>query len=98
MPDSQVIQVMREFKIGLLASERQMQREMARRWVAAERRLNGNINALAEQMARLKREGSRVTSDLIFSSEHYRALLPQLMDELNRYTDYTSDLITDQQK
>lgn len=98
MPDSEVVRVMRQFKADLLANERTQMREMARRWLQVERHLNGNINALAEKMARIRAEGGRVTSDLIFIDEHYRALLPQLMDELDRYSDYTADLISDQQK
>jgi SPP1 gp7 family putative phage head morphogenesis protein len=95
---SQVISVMRGFKRDLLAGERAQMQEMARRWLMVERRLLGNINATAEAMARLKKEGRIISRELVMQDRYYRDLLGQLASELDAYTAYTNDTIMAQQQ
>lgn len=97
MPDSEVIRVMRDFKRGLLADERQQQIAMSRAWLGVERALDGNMAALAERMANVKRDGGTVTQGMLFQESRYRILLSQLNDELAKYTRYADRTITDRQ-
>lgn len=97
MPDSEVIRVMRSFKRGLLADERQQQLTMSRAWLSVERRLSGDMAALAAEMHDIAEGGGVVSSDLLFDHRRYRLLMRQLTDELGIYTRYADRTITDRQ-
>ncbi len=71
--------------------------QMARRWLQVERALDGNLNALAERMATLTRDGGTVTTGMIYQEERYRSLIVQLRDELGGYSDYAERTIADRQ-
>lgn len=98
MPDPLVIQVMRGFKADLLRSESATMREMATRWIAVERRLSGQIDALALQMTEIAREGGTVSQELLFNEVRYQRLLAQLTKELDRYSDYAERQISGWQR
>lgn len=93
MPDSEVVRVMRQFKRDLLASERAQMEEMAQRWLAVERRLSDQMQALAHEMDGIKRDGGTVSRELLFNNVRYRELLVQLTDELEGYTGYAERTI-----
>lgn len=93
MPDSEVIRVMRQFKRDLLAGERAQMQEMAQRWLAVERRLSDQMQALAYEMDGIKRDGGTVSQELLFNQVRYRELLIQLTDELEGYTEYAERTI-----
>jgi len=98
MPDSMVIQQMRIFKRDLLRLERAQLRDMAQRWLAVERRLQAQIDALALEMADRRRDGRTITSEMLLNERRYRELLVQLTQELERYSDQTEVQITAQQR
>jgi SPP1 gp7 family putative phage head morphogenesis protein len=98
MPDPLVIQIMRSFKRDLLRGERTQMREMAARWLAVERRLTAQMDALALQMDSIKRDGGTVSRELLMNEVRYRQLLVQLTQELERYSDYADRTITDRQR
>lgn len=98
MPDSTVITVMRQWKAALLRDERAQMQEMARRWLGVERRLMGQMEALAWQMDAIKRDGGTVSRELLMDDARYRQLLVQLTGELERYSDYTARTIADRQR
>ncbi len=98
MLDSAVIVAMRGFKRDLLAGERAQMREMAVRWLTVERRLSAQMDALALEMTNIKRDGGTVSDGLIFQNARYRALLSQLTEELDKYSDYVDRTITDRQR
>lgn len=93
MPDAAVIIAMRQFKAALLRGERAQMREMATRWLAVERRLSGQMDALALEMAQIASEGGTVSMEMLLNDVRYRRLLVQLTNELQRYTDYAADTI-----
>lgn len=98
MPDSAVVLQMRQFKADLLRDERTQMREMARRWLAVERRLDGNLAALAERMAAVQRDGGTITNGMLYGEERYRALIGQLTQELDKYSDYAERTIEQRQR
>ena len=97
MPDSEVIRVMRQFKRDLLANERTQMREMASRWLGVERRLQGNMAALAADMHDIAEDGGTVSSEMLMGHYRYRELLRQLTHELEGYSEYANRTITDRQ-
>lgn len=98
MPDPTVIRVMRQFKADLLAGEQAQLEEMARRWLNVERRLSGQMDALALEMTQIKRDGGTVTPEMLMNQVRYRELLMQLTNELEGYTEYANRTITDRQR
>lgn len=98
MPDSEVVSIMRQHKADLLANERVQMREMAQRWLGVERRLLGQMDALAYEMVQIKRDGGTVTSDLLFADQRYRELLVQVQEEVRTYSDFAEVQITEQQR
>jgi len=98
MADSQVVLLTRSFKADLLRGEQAQMEAMAQRWLAVERRLSGEVTALAYEMDGIKRDGGTVTQDLLFNQVRYRELLGQLTDELETYTDYAERTIEDRQR
>jgi len=98
MADSAVVTLTRQFKADLLRGEKAQMAEMAQRWLAVERRLSGEMSALAYEMDGIKRDGGTVTQDLLFNQVRYRELLGQLTDELETYTDYAERTIEDRQR
>src|SRR5690606_30305202 len=97
MPDPAVVVAMRQFKLDLLARETRQMGTMARRWLQVERALEGNITALAEQMARIRADGGTVTRGMLFSMDRYHALLAQLRVEVGQYSAYAAELIEAEQ-
>lgn len=98
MPEPEVISVMRQFKRDLLAGEQTQLEEMARRWLNVERRLSGQMDALALEMTQIKRDGGTVTPQMLQTQVRYRELLIQLTDELETYSGYVERTITDRQR
>lgn len=98
MPDAAVIIAMRQFKAALLRGERAQMREMATRWLAVERRLTGQMDALAQAMATIAAEGGTVGTGLLFNDVRYRTLLIQLTSELERYSGYAERTIEARQR
>lgn len=98
MPDSEVIRLMRQFKRDLRAGEAAQMQEMATRWQGVERRLSSQIDALAQEMATIARDGGTVSRGVLFNDARYRELLLQLTDELEGYTEYAERTIEDRQR
>lgn len=97
MPDSEVIRVMKSFKSSLLREERAEMTRMAQAWLGVERRLSGDMAALAAEMHDIAEGGGTVSADLLFDHRRYRLLMRQLTDELGTYTRYADRTITDRQ-
>jgi hypothetical protein len=98
MPDSTVVSLMRRFKSDIAQAGSAQQAEMARRWLAVERRLSGNINALALEMTARHAAGIPVTTTMLMNEVRYRELLIQLHEEQAKYTVYAENTITDGQQ
>jgi len=89
MPNSEpiVVRVAREFKAGLLAREDVQIAEMARRWLGIEAALDGQMTALAEEIATMRATGQTVTAWKLYRMDRYKSLLAQAKIEIQRYTD-----------
>lgn len=98
MPDPAVVVAMRSFKADLLRGELRQMRAMTRRWLQLERALEGQIDALAQEVARIRADGGTVTRETLFAMDRYHRLLAQLQVELARYTQYAADTITTEQQ
>lgn len=98
MADSEVIRLLRSFKADLLRQERAQMEAMAARWLNVERRLHGQMDALAMEMVGIKRDGGTVSPELLMTQQRYRELLTQLQQEMEPYSDYVERTITDRQR
>lgn len=98
MPESLVVSVMRQHKLALLAREQVQMQAMAQRWLQVEQALDAQVNALAEEFARMARDGVTPSQAKLFQMDRYQAMLRQLYVELGKYTDYADTLITAQQR
>jgi len=98
MPTSTVVTLMRQFKTDIARAGSAQQAEMARRWLAVERRLQGNIDALALEMTAKRAAGLPVTTNTLLNEVRYRELLIQLHEEQAKYTVYAERTITDGQE
>lgn len=98
MPDPEIIRVMRAHKAAVAAGERAQMEAMSRRWLGVERRLSGQIEALALQMEAIAGEGGTVSRNMLMTNVRYRELLIQLHTELNHYTNYADRTITNRQE
>jgi SPP1 gp7 family putative phage head morphogenesis protein len=98
MPTSEVIRLMRGFKTGIARAGSAQQAEMTRRWLGVERRLMGQMEALAYRMTAVKEAGGTVTANMLLNDVRYRELLSQLQQEQAKYTQYAEATITDGQR
>jgi hypothetical protein len=97
MPESAVVRTMRRHKADLAAAEQRQMEEMARRWLATDRRLDGQMTALAYEMTAITESGGTVTPAMLANQRRYQELLISLRRELDRYTDYAERTITNGQ-
>jgi SPP1 gp7 family putative phage head morphogenesis protein len=98
MPESEVVRLMRSFKLDIARAGSAQQAEMVRRWLAVERRLMGQMEALAYRMDAVRREGGTVTLNMLLNDVRYRELLAQLQQEQAKYTVYAERTISDGQQ
>ncbi len=96
--EPEVVRAMRAFKAELLALETEQMREMARRWLAIERSLQGRMDALALEIHALRAQGDAVPAARLFRLERYRILLAEARVEVTAYMDAAADLIERQQR
>lgn len=93
-----VIQVMRQFKAGLLVRDAAQMRQMASRWLELERALDNHITGLSLEIDRILRTEGTVPTWRIYELERYRALQRQLREEVLAYADYADGLIASEQR
>ena len=98
MPTSTVVTLMRQFKSDIARAGSAQQAEMARRWLGVERRLMGQMEALAYRMAAVREAGGTVTANMLLNDVRYRELLSQLHAEQVKYTQYAESTISDGQR
>src|SRR4030095_15091755 len=98
MPESEVVRLMRIFKREIAQAGSAQQAEMARRWLAVERRLMGHIDALALSMTAIHEAGGTVSANMLMNDRRYRELLVQLQAEQAKYTVYAERTITNGQQ
>lgn len=88
-----VVRQMVQFKAALFAAEAAQVAEMAGRWLEIESQLQGAFDALALEIQIMIERGESVKPWKIARMERYRALLTQVQDQLEAYTDYSETRI-----
>lgn len=97
--DPPVVTTLRQYREALEARELATMRDMAARWVEIERRLDGDIAALAYEMQRRIDAGEVVTQQIIWKAERYQAIKAKLAEEMRIYNrDAATPIITSAQK
>lgn len=97
MPDPLVIQVMKQFKLDLLAREQVQMQDMAKQWLGLEDALESQMQAMASELAEEKAAGKAISQAKLWKMERYQSLQTQLQQELTSYTQYAEALITENQ-
>lgn len=98
MAEAAVVKTARAFKVSLESQEAAQMRAMARYWITVEESLDGQVTALAEQIAKLAAEGKPVSVGKLYRLERYKKLLIQTQTEFLRYADYAERVITQKQE
>jgi SPP1 gp7 family putative phage head morphogenesis protein len=98
MPDPEVVTAMRKHKDELLAQEERKMREMTRRWLAMEKRMQTEFEALALEAARMREAGQPFNKAIAMRMERLQKLLFQARAETGQYRVYADDLITRMQE
>jgi SPP1 gp7 family putative phage head morphogenesis protein len=88
---------MRTFKSQVAAGEKEQLAQMTRAWLSVERRLDGQMTALAYEMTAIREAGGTVTPTMLATNRRYQELMIQLRSELDNYTDYADREITARQ-
>lgn len=83
--DPLVVQVLREHRRLLDGAEASLMQDMGTRWLQIEQRLESDISALANEMARLRAEGKTITPTMVYRSERYKILQSQIQSEVMKY-------------
>lgn len=96
--DPLAIQVMKEFKRALLAYEEAQVARMVRAWMTVDRALARDIEALAEEIARLRSAGEVVTEARLYRLSRYQSLVAQIQAEIARYERAAEHLILEAQE
>ena len=90
-----VVDITNAFKNALLQREAAQMAEAARRWLLIESALQGQVDALALELAQ---KPGRVTRGQLLRSQRYRALRRQIDDELRRFSDFMEVSVTEGQR
>lgn len=85
MPDSVVVQSLREFRERMNGQEESTINELGNRWLQVERKLDANISALANEMKRRQVEGETITAAMVQKAQRYQELKAQLAEEIKKY-------------
>jgi hypothetical protein len=71
---------------------------MGRKWLEIERKLDGDITALAYEMEAYRHMGENVTQQMIWKAERYQVLKGRMQDEIAKYNkNYAVGAISDAQ-
>ena len=97
--DPPVVTTLRQYREALEARELATMQDMARRWVEIERRLDGDIAALALEMQRRIDAGEVVTQQIVWKAQRYQQIKARLAEEMRIYNqDAATPIITAAQK
>ena len=83
--DSKVVQVLRSYRTRMDGLDAQLMEDMGRRWLLIEQRLQAEINALADEMARRVALGETITQQMVWKSERYQILKAQMEAEIVKF-------------
>lgn len=97
-PESQAVQVLRQFRARMDAQEEELMRAMGARWLEMERQLQAEVNALAAEMALAAANGETVTPQTVRRSERYQELVRQMDAQVDRFNAQAVDMISSAQE
>lgn len=95
---SVVQEMLESYRSRLLSRDREIQRDLTRRWLRVEEALRGQIDALVMEMNALRDAGQPVSRNMVYRLERYRTLLAQLEAEQRRYADAAAGIISAEQQ
>lgn len=98
MADPDAVRAARAAKNEILAMEAAEMREMAKRWLAVEKRLQAQLESLSEEVARLAAAGKDISVGKLYRLDRYQRLLVQVQSEFAQYAEYAEDTITQAQR
>ena len=84
-PDPLVVTTLRAYRERLDAKELDAMRQMASSWLTVEGRLEADIAALAQEMARRAAAGEVITQQMLWRAERYQVIKAKLADEIRRW-------------
>jgi hypothetical protein len=97
-PESAVIRALYEYRAAMDSMDYDLMQEMGRKWLEIERKLDGDITALAYEMERRQHMGENVTQQMIWKAERYQVLKGRMQDEIAKYNkNYAVGAISDAQ-
>jgi hypothetical protein len=94
LPDPVVVQIIGEYRKNLLEQESAQFEDMTAQWRKIERALEGQVDALAFEIDRMRAAGEDVGEWRLQRLARYQALLAQAEEELRKYLGYAEDSIT----
>jgi hypothetical protein len=83
--DPEVVRVLKAYRVLLDGREDALMRDMGRRWLDIERKLEAEMSMLAREIADRAANGQTITEQMIWRSERYQIIKAQLEDEIRRY-------------
>lgn len=94
---SVVLEVLESYRSRVLSRDREIQRDLTRRWLRVEEALLDGIEALSRELERAAAVGQPVSRWRLNQLERYQRLLAQLEVEQRRFARYASGLISREQ-
>lgn len=101
MPDQEpdVLRLLREFRRALDAQDQVLVDRMAREWLKVMKRLDADIEVLAQEMKARKEAGIAITEGMVRLDRRYLNLKKQMETELGKYSEeYALTEISDAQR
>lgn len=86
LPDPKVIQMLKEYRLSLIAREEDQTKRLARSWLSIESKLSDEMLLLARQIEDEKLKGSVITEQLLRRMSRYEKLQAQMKVEILNWT------------
>ena len=83
--DPEVVRVLKAYRVLLDGREDALMRDMGRRWLDIEHRLDAEIALLAREIADRAASGRVITEQIVWRAERYQIIKAQLEDEIRKY-------------
>lgn len=93
-----VITILRQFRAAILAQDASQMALMATRWYRVEQALQGEMLALAQEIAQMQAAGETITAGKVARLERYKRLLAQARAQLKEYETWLEPIIAQKQR
>jgi SPP1 gp7 family putative phage head morphogenesis protein len=98
MPKSLLETTLDNYRTLILERDADLARAMTKRYAEIERSLQAKVDALANELAKLKADNQLLTAQRLYQMERYQALLASARAELNDYAKWADQRISDEQR